>query len=462
MKEALQCLLTLLRSSAAALSSATVARIHDTSDRRRRTQNRTPHPAHRALHTAHCTPLTVARSTVCSLLCGALSVQSFPQSVRQSVLESVALLCSAHPLSVRGADEERLLDGFVAAVDGEKDPRCLVVAFSLATFLLQSVSADAVRAHCEALFDVVGCYFPITFTPPAHDPHHITQEELRLGLRRALTSHPALAPHVVPMLLDKAEDSAASVQLDALCTLRAVLERCAEDGGDEWRRATLPFLSELQAALKRLWLQQPEQSTEAREELRRLLTAFTRTLWPDDDDDSGDDGRVGVAVLSSFRAALFADLVDEQRVPDSRVARAYAGMTGPICSASTAAFSAWCAVLCPAIVQRYYGPHANDTHRQALLEACNGLLHEAAAQSPLCHSPPPRSRLAGPGSHPPRVIGCAPPCLRLRLSLRLCQCRRRRWLRSALSCCRCTWMRCAAGSARRLCSASPARAPRRC
>ena len=37
----------------------------------------------------------------------------------------------------------------------------------------------------QAMFNIIFCYFPITFKPPSDDPYGITTEDLRLALRYA-------------------------------------------------------------------------------------------------------------------------------------------------------------------------------------------------------------------------------------------------------------------------------------
>jgi DNA repair/transcription protein MET18/MMS19 len=64
--------------------------------------------------------------------------------------------------------------------EGEKDPRNLMIAFSLARVL--GVEFD-LGEYVEALFDVTFCYFPITFKPPPDDPYGISSEDLQVKLR---------------------------------------------------------------------------------------------------------------------------------------------------------------------------------------------------------------------------------------------------------------------------------------
>ena len=273
-------------------------------------------------------------------------MQGCVQSVRKLVLDCVTLLLSHHPLLVCD-DASAVLSGFIAAVDGEKDPRCLIVVFTLAAFLLRQAGDEAVLEARDGLFDVIGCYFPITFTPPANDPHHITQHELREALRAALTAHPALNAQLIPLLLDKMDDTTHSVRLDALATLHSALSP-NESGlsSDSLRASVAPFFQDLVTAIKRAWIAGNEKDVQ--QQLALCLTATLRLLCPDEEEEQqAANGRwiaasvdsslplSGSLLLSEFRSALFSELVDELRVPDSKVARAYADMTQPICAASS-------------------------------------------------------------------------------------------------------------------------------
>ncbi|KDD72498.1 hypothetical protein H632_c3270p0, partial [Helicosporidium sp. ATCC 50920] len=79
-----------------------------------------------------------------------------------------------------------LAETVVAAVDGEKDPRCLLQAFACVRALLEAHDLCADDAQAQArleaggadLFDVLACYFPVLFTPRAGDDGSITREDL--------------------------------------------------------------------------------------------------------------------------------------------------------------------------------------------------------------------------------------------------------------------------------------------
>ena len=138
--------------------------------------------------------------------------------------------------------------GLAAAMDGEKDPRCLLVCLQCVRAVLSPAPPLAAGARLPPavlaeLFDVTACYFPISFTPPPNDPHGITRPVLIDALRGVFTASPALAPHVVPLLLEKLGSSITSAKRDAAQTLAA----CARAYGVP---PLAPYLRQLATALK--------------------------------------------------------------------------------------------------------------------------------------------------------------------------------------------------------------------
>ncbi|KAI4893649.1 hypothetical protein NFI96_018029 [Prochilodus magdalenae] len=140
--------------------------------------------------------------------------------------------------------------GFVQAVDGERDPRNLLLAFQIARNIIHrgydlseyghtgvggvrhqyrrgagarcdggGADRDAASQFTEELFEVMSCYFPIDFTPPPNDPHGITQEELILTLRGVLTGTPRFAEFLVPLVIEKLDSDVQNAKVDSLLTL---------------------------------------------------------------------------------------------------------------------------------------------------------------------------------------------------------------------------------------------------
>lgn len=72
---------------------------------------------------------------------------------------------------------------------------------------------ESLDANCEELFDVVSCYFPISFTPPPDSVHGITRADLGNALQATLTCTACFAPLFVPMLTEKLSSSVRSASL---------------------------------------------------------------------------------------------------------------------------------------------------------------------------------------------------------------------------------------------------------
>ncbi|KAJ9480095.1 DNA repair/transcription protein MET18/MMS19 [Pseudozyma hubeiensis] len=113
------------------------------------------------------------------------------------------------------------LHGYVKMVQGEKDPRNLMVLFGVDKVLLTEWLMD--REMTEKFFDITFCYFPITFRPPPDDPYGITSDDLKVALRAAICASPAMAPHGYPLLLEKLSAAGGPAKLDTLRTLIAAM-----------------------------------------------------------------------------------------------------------------------------------------------------------------------------------------------------------------------------------------------
>uniref|UniRef100_A0A8C6P3L3 MMS19 nucleotide excision repair protein n=1 Tax=Nothobranchius furzeri TaxID=105023 RepID=A0A8C6P3L3_NOTFU len=109
--------------------------------------------------------------------------------------------------------------GFVQSMDGERDPRNLLLAFQIANNII--LGGYSLGKFTEELFEVTSCYFPIDFTPPPNDPHGITKEELILALRTVLTGTPSFAEFLLPLIIEKMDSDIQSAKLDSLQTLAA-------------------------------------------------------------------------------------------------------------------------------------------------------------------------------------------------------------------------------------------------
>lgn len=133
--------------------------------------------------------------------------------------------------ALQGVD---VLEGTIAAVDGEKDPRCLLLAFKAVATVAQlhcqpGMDAAALQQAAPELVDILACYFPVQYTEPAGVPGVVTRAELVSELHAAMASAPAFAEAVVPLLLEKLSSALERAKVDALGLLP---QCCAGYGGE--------------------------------------------------------------------------------------------------------------------------------------------------------------------------------------------------------------------------------------
>jgi len=143
---------------------------------------------------------------IASALLRELHVPSLGAAERLLSLQCLSEAVRRHPAAAAALGAP-LLEGAVAAVDGEKDPRCLAVAFDLWPPLvaLFHPSSPPMAACAEDLHDIVSCYFPISFSGGAGRgaAGAPDREALAASLARAMTASHAFAPFALPLVLGK-------------------------------------------------------------------------------------------------------------------------------------------------------------------------------------------------------------------------------------------------------------------
>lgn len=144
-----------------------------------------------------------------------------PQAIRFLAFSLMDSLLSRHRSALKSLGPE-FVKGYIELVEGEKDPRNLVYIFAMDRVVLiewDDLDSDTI----ESFFDTTYCYFPITFRPPPDDPYGISTNSLRIALRHVLTASPLLAPHALPLLIEKMQASGGNAKRDTLDTLAEAL-----------------------------------------------------------------------------------------------------------------------------------------------------------------------------------------------------------------------------------------------
>lgn len=156
-----------------------------------------------------------------------LAVQALPQRVRKVVYQIFAELLARYLIALQPLATD-FVTGVIAAMDGEKDPRNLLVTFGLVRSMVSGLE-PARGEMAEELFDVISCYYPITFEAPPGDKFGVTGDGLRRELSAAFGATPAFAPFCLALLADKLSSSVGNTKVQCLKDL----ERCAEAYGAE-------------------------------------------------------------------------------------------------------------------------------------------------------------------------------------------------------------------------------------
>jgi len=172
----------------------------------------------------------------------AVHVPSLVQADRQRGYQFLLALVShpetaavGPPLGSMNPAEQ--IESVVAACDGEKDPRNVLLLCELWTALPRAFCGDAgsdadaddvkkrreaFASAAEELYDVVAAYFPVSFRPPPGDSIRVTREQLAATLRGAMCASGDFAPWAVPHVLESlAPDKKPQTLDDALATLIA-------------------------------------------------------------------------------------------------------------------------------------------------------------------------------------------------------------------------------------------------
>ncbi|KAF9913342.1 hypothetical protein EC991_000104 [Linnemannia zychae] len=168
-----------------------------------------------------------------------VNVQTYQQTARHYVFLFFESVIKRYSQNLKSMSSDFVF-GFIQCLDGEKDPRNLMLAFTLIKSIIQEFD---IAQHVEDLFEVTFCYFPITFRPPPDDPYGITSEHLKVGLRDCLSATPYFAKFALPLLLEKLSSSSGSAKKDSMETIAA----CAPVYGSS---ALTPYAEELWSGLQ--------------------------------------------------------------------------------------------------------------------------------------------------------------------------------------------------------------------
>ncbi|XP_009082471.1 PREDICTED: MMS19 nucleotide excision repair protein homolog [Acanthisitta chloris] len=282
-------------------------------------------------------------------------VQSLLQLDRHTVYSIITNFMSTREEELKGLGADFTF-GFIQVMDGEKDPRNLLVAFQIVRDLI--AKNYALGPFVEELFEVTSCYFPIDFTPPPNDPHGIQREDLILSLRAVLASTPQFAEFLLPLLIEKLDSELQSAKLDSLQTLTAC---CAIYGQKELQE----FLPSLWSSLRREVFQTSSEKieTECLAALHALSACLSRSVLSSDTED----------LLDSFLGSILQDCRHHLCEPDMKLVWPSAKLLQAAAGASLRTYHRVTRSVLPLLLEQYT-KHPQSSQRRTILEMLLGFL----------------------------------------------------------------------------------------
>ncbi|KAF1668555.1 hypothetical protein FQA23_0010173, partial [Aptenodytes patagonicus] len=282
-------------------------------------------------------------------------VQSLMQLDRHTVYSIITNFMGTREEELKGLGADFTF-GFIQVMDGEKDPRNLLVAFQIVHDLI--TKNYTLGPFVEELFEVTSCYFPIDFTPPPNDPHGIQREDLILSLRAVLASTPQFAEFLLPLLIEKMDSDLQSAKLDSLQTLTAC---CAIYGQKELQE----FLPSLWSSLRREVFQTASEKVEAEclAALHSLSACLSRSVLSSDTED----------LLDSFLGSILQDCRHHLCEPDMKLVWPSAKLLQAAAGASLRAYHRVTRSVLPLLLEQYT-KHPQSSQRRTILEMLLGFL----------------------------------------------------------------------------------------
>ncbi|NXT08089.1 MMS19 protein, partial [Prunella fulvescens] len=282
-------------------------------------------------------------------------VQSLLQLDRHTVYSIITNFMSTREEELKGLGANFTF-GFIQVMDGEKDPRNLLVAFQIVHDLI--AKDYALGPFVEELFEVTSCYFPVDFTPPPNDPHGIQREDLILSLRAVLASTTQFAEFLLPLLIEKLDSELQSAKLDSLQTLTAC---CAFYGQKELQE----FLPSLWSSLRREVFQTASEKieTECLAALRALSACLSRSVLSSDSED----------LLDSFLSSILQDCRHHLCEPDMKLVWPSAKLLQAAAGASLRTYHHITRSVLPLLLEQYT-KHTQSSQRRTILEMLLGFL----------------------------------------------------------------------------------------
>ncbi|KAL2313508.1 DNA repair/transcription protein mms19 [Schizosaccharomyces pombe] len=151
---------------------------------------------------------------VCKALFSSTDMPKYAQATRLNILKVFETIIDNYLFFISSQTRDAFFSGICSTFAGEKDPRNLMLVFSMLKKILSTFPIDGFE---QQFFDITYCYFPITFrAPPDATNLAITSDDLKIALRETLVANDAFSKLLLPALFERLKASTVRIKIDAL------------------------------------------------------------------------------------------------------------------------------------------------------------------------------------------------------------------------------------------------------
>eukprot|EP00038_Savillea_parva_P031031 m.82395 g.82395 ORF g.82395 m.82395 type:complete len:1037 (+) comp9462_c0_seq1:41-3151(+) len=293
-------------------------------------------------------------------------VQSLPQEARQRVFGLMLALVRRFGSALRTQFGDAFAAGMARQVDQEKDPRCLLLAFEY----VEAVARDfPLGPHTEDVFDVVACYFPISFTPPADDKVGIVQDDLLSALRKCFVATSEFAPHFFKLVFEAIAAPGDDCKIQCFETIGT----CASAYP---ATELVPFASHMYSAARQ------EQFASFDEEIKvaalKALSGFTRALAAHPGGDVDSDDSEATTPLSNLLEPVVSEGIRHLSDFDMGFVKVQTRLMCACARAHPTAASYVCQQYLPAALSKRTDPSTDPDNRVVYMESIRDVVAATA------------------------------------------------------------------------------------
>ncbi|VDM98506.1 unnamed protein product [Thelazia callipaeda] len=142
-------------------------------------------------------------------------VQTFSQKERYVFYQILDILLTKYHKEL--LENPYFISYFISAINGEQDPRCLVIIFRLFCIIckhsnLGNFPKNLFNIYVNDLFDVIACYYPIQFQQNSKERTEITRQLLVSGCENCLFADEEFASLVFELVIEKLTEDENSLE----------------------------------------------------------------------------------------------------------------------------------------------------------------------------------------------------------------------------------------------------------